>query len=160
MVATVIRSEAGTEPSLPSAAAETKNGSATDPAARLISLLREILVSIVLLFQCRFHICEELNASSVFFAQTLLVRRKPKGSLALPAAWQRSRAAWTVRADAPTLHASQVTGDARPRNDQTNSVLPGWAMGRMGKSMSQVRLSGTSFSWEFIAWSQVICFPV
>lgn len=56
MVARVIRSEAATEPSLPSAAAETKNGIATDPAALLINLLREILVFIVLLFQSGFRI--------------------------------------------------------------------------------------------------------
>jgi hypothetical protein len=55
MVATVIRSEAATAPSLPRAAAETKKGTATDPAALLISCLREILVSIGLLFQSGFR---------------------------------------------------------------------------------------------------------
>jgi len=47
-----------------------------------------------------------------------------------------------------------------PPADQTNGVFPGMAMGLMGRSMSQVRLSGTSLSWEFIAWSQEISCPV
>ena len=55
MVATVIRSEAATEPPLPSAEAETKKGIVTDPAALLISLLRETLASTVLLFQLGFR---------------------------------------------------------------------------------------------------------
>ena len=46
------------------------------------------------------------------------------------------------------------------KNDHTNSVLPGMAMGLMGKSMFQVKLSGTSCSLEFIASSQEISFPV
>ncbi len=46
------------------------------------------------------------------------------------------------------------------RGYQMNSVCPGMAMARMGKSMSHVRLSGTSFNWEFSACSQVSSFPV
>jgi hypothetical protein len=46
------------------------------------------------------------------------------------------------------------------RNHHTNAVVPGMAMGLMGRAMSQVRLSGTSCSWEFRAMSQVISFPL
>lgn len=53
-----------------------------------------------------------------------------------------------------------TTNGGRFGDGQTNGVCPGMAMGRMGKSMSQIRSSGTSFSWEFIAWSQVISCPV
>ncbi len=53
-----------------------------------------------------------------------------------------------------------TTNGGRFGDGQTNGVCPGTAMGRMGKSISQVRSSGTSFSWEFIAWSQVISCPV
>jgi hypothetical protein len=60
MVATVMRSEAGTEPSLPSAEAETTKGIARDPAVLLISLLREIFVSIVLRFQSGSHISGQI----------------------------------------------------------------------------------------------------
>jgi hypothetical protein len=47
-----------------------------------------------------------------------------------------------------------------PQNSQTNFVFPGIAMGLMGKSMFQVKLSGTSCSSEFRASVQETSFPV
>jgi hypothetical protein len=48
----------------------------------------------------------------------------------------------------------------RSQKNQTNCVCPGMAMGRMGSFMSQVRLSGTSFSSEFRASVQETSLPV
>jgi hypothetical protein len=69
-VATVIRSEAATEPALPRAEAETTKGIAMEPAALLIRLLREIFFSIVFLFQSGIRFCGSIVLRFVAMAST------------------------------------------------------------------------------------------
>src|SRR5437870_1336977 len=56
-----------------------------------------------------------------------------------------------------SLHA-----DSGPHDSvfQTNLVCPGTATCTIGAGVCQVRFSGTSVSWEFIAASQVTSWPV